>query len=211
MSAARHGSGKPIAFARHGETAWTGNRFTGQSDLPLTDHGRASAETLAVRVARSGVLEDPASVIVASPLRRARETAAIVAKAVDRPVHAEARWMEAGFGSVEGLTFDEGSAAWPAVFARLAAGDAAIDWPGGETWLALHQRVAAALDDVLARDVPVLVVGHGIAMYAAFTVLTGAHVDRSSLPGLPPGGLVTATWSGSDWILEAPQPGGDRA
>ena len=211
MSVAPHGSGKPIAFARHGETAWTGKRFAGQSDLPLTDHGRASAAALAARVVESGVVEDPASVIVSSPLRRALETAAIVAETVDRPVHTDPRWMEAGFGSVEGLTFDEGSLAWPGVFARLAAGDAAIDWPDGETWLALHERVTAGLDDVLARDVPVLVVGHGIAIHAAFTVLKGALVERSSLPGLPPGGLVTARWSGGAWILEAPQLGQNRA
>ncbi len=211
MSAAPRESGKLIAFARHGETAWTGKRFAGQSDLPLTDRGRESAASLAARVVRSGVVDDPASVIVASPLRRARETAQIVAEAVDRPVETDPRWMEVGFGSVEGLTFDEASIAWPAITARMGAGDVAVDWPDGETWLGVLERVAAALDDVLGRDVPVLVVGHGIAIRAALTVLVGTTAEPDSIPGLSPAGLIVARRSSRGWVLETPGVDGDQA
>jgi probable phosphoglycerate mutase len=156
-------------------------------------------------------MDHPASIIVASPLRRARETAQIVAEAVDRPVETDPRWMEMGFGSVEGLTFDEASIAWPAVIARLSAGDLAIDWPDGETSHALRERVTAALDDVLGRDVPVLVVGHGIAIRAALMVLVGTPAEPDSLPVLAPAGFVVARQSGRSWFLEAPELDGDRA
>ncbi len=157
------------------------------------------------------MVDNPASVIVASPLRRARETAQIVAETVDRPVEIDPRWMEVGFGSVEGLTFDEASIAWPAVIARLSAGDLAIDWPDGETHLAVRERVTAALDDVLGRDVPVLVVAHGIAIRAALMVLVGTPAEPDSLPGLAPAGLIVARRSGRGWVLETPELDEDHA
>lgn len=211
MNAATHAGTGRLAFARHGETAWTGRQYAGHSDLALTARGQSSAASLAAHVARLGLMEDPAAVIVASPLRRAVETARLVAEAVDRPVEIDPRWMEVSFGSVEGLTFEEAMLAWPEVANRLAAGDLEIDWPHGETWLALRERIAAALDDVRARATPVLVVGHGIAIRVALTMLAGPAVARESRPVLPAGGLVVARDTGDGWALETPEPEGGPA
>jgi broad specificity phosphatase PhoE len=119
--------------------------------------------------------------------------------------------MEVNFGSVEGLTFEEAVLAWPEVANRLAAGDLEIDWPRGETWPALRERIAAALDDVRARAAPVLVVGHGIAIRVALTMLGGPAVARESRPVLPAGGLVVARDTGHGWALETPEPEGGPA
>ena len=196
-----------VAFARHGETAWTGRRYAGHTDLPLDDRGVASAAALAARVAGQDLLADPASVIVASPLRRALETARTVAAAVGRPVETDPRWMEVGFGSMEGLTFDEASLTWPEIAARLLAGDVAIDWPGGETWDGLRERVAAALGDVLVRGVPVLVVGHGIAIRVALTslVVTGAS-QQETCPCCPPAGWWWAMATEHGWTVVLSRP-----
>ena len=60
---------------RHGQTEHTPERrFSGRNDLPLSRTGRAEAEAAAARAAELGI-----EVIVASPLRRTRETAEIVA------------------------------------------------------------------------------------------------------------------------------------
>lgn len=193
-----------LAFARHGETAWTGSRYAGQTDLPLDDRGVASAAALASRVERSGVLEDPSAVIVASPLLRAWATARAVARAVDRAVESDPRWMEVAFGNLEGMTFDEASIVAPDVTSRLFAGDIEIDWPGGETWAAFETRIAAALEAVLARDVPVLVVAHGIAIRVALATLVGHTVRRAELPLLAAGGLVIARQAAHGWVVEAP-------
>ena len=88
--------------------------------------------------------------IVTSPSRRARETATILAmRAAPAVLEADPRWLEADVGDCEGLTFDEVEAASPGFAARLAAGEADIDWPGGETASALLARVTAAWEAIL--------------------------------------------------------------
>ena len=63
---------------RHGQTEHTPERrYSGRNDLPLSRTGRAEAEAAAARAAELGI-----EVIVASPLRRTRETAEIVAAAL---------------------------------------------------------------------------------------------------------------------------------
>jgi hypothetical protein len=46
-------SGRTIVLARHGEATWTGHRFAGGTDIPLTDNGRAGAAALAASIAAS--------------------------------------------------------------------------------------------------------------------------------------------------------------
>ena len=62
-----------LILVRHGETAANaGHRMQGRIDLPLNERGRRQAAALA------GVAGD-AALVVCSPLRRARETAAAIA------------------------------------------------------------------------------------------------------------------------------------
>jgi broad specificity phosphatase PhoE len=158
---------RTIALARHGEGTWTGRRYAGHTDIPLTDLGREQARALAARIADAGLLADPRSVIVASPLQRALDTARAVADAVRRPIAVDDRWIEVNFGALEGRTFDEATALWPDIVERLFAGDTAIDWPEGERWEAFRERVADAWAAAEAIDGPVLVVSHGITIRAA--------------------------------------------
>ena len=94
--------------------------------------------------------------IVTSPSRRAHDTAAILAARARAGASStiDERWLEADVGDAEGLTFDEVAARYPALAAQLAAGEAEIDWPGGETAAALRERVAAAWAAVLADRPP---------------------------------------------------------
>ena len=90
---------------RHGQTEHTPERrFSGRNDLPLSRTGRAEAEAAAARVAELGI-----EVIVASPLRRTRETAEIVAATLGLPVEFDDDLVELDFGDIEGLTFDGGA------------------------------------------------------------------------------------------------------
>jgi broad specificity phosphatase PhoE len=169
-----------IVLIRHAATAWSGRRYSGRSDPPLSTAGRRAAETLAARLA----VTLPAGVrIIASPSRRARETATILATAAAPAVlEIDARWMEADFGVADGLTFEDIEARSPALAARLAAGDVDIDWPGGETAVALHDRVAAAWTAILATGRPTVVVSHAGPIRIAVALASGRAPAEVGLP-----------------------------
>jgi broad specificity phosphatase PhoE len=147
-----------IILVRHAATSWSGVRYCGISDPPLSPTGLADAHRLAVSLSR----DLPADVrVVSSPSRRAVATATAIVEAAHLPgVELDARWREADVGIAEGRTFDELSAIAPDVAAALARGDLEIDWPGGETHSSLAARVADAWADLVAVGRPAVVVTH---------------------------------------------------
>ena len=147
-----------IILVRHAATSWSGVRYCGISDPPLSPTGLADARRLAVSLSR----DLPADVrVVTSPSRRAVATATAIVEAAQLPgVELDARWREADVGIAEGRTFDELSAIAPDVAAVLARGDLELDWPGGETHSSLAARVADAWADLVAVGRPAVVVTH---------------------------------------------------
>lgn len=99
---------KPIyhfTLLRHGESVGNAqSRWQGQSDYPLTERGRAQASALAERWRSEEVKFD---LVIASPLVRAKETAEIIAAALNAKVELDPIWMERDIGEMEGLTADE--------------------------------------------------------------------------------------------------------
>ena len=169
-----------IVLVRHAATAWSGRRYAGRGDPPLTASGRRDAEVLAARLASN---LPAATRIVTSPSRRANETAAIVAARMAPIVlETDERWLEADFGAFEGLTFDEIDARDPSLAARLAAGDVDIDWPGGESAMALHHRVSEAWAALLADARPTIVVSHAGPIRIALALATDRTPSEVALP-----------------------------
>jgi broad specificity phosphatase PhoE len=147
-----------IVLVRHAATAWSGSRYCGRSDPPLSERGRADAGRLAQELAPI-IASD--ALVIASPSVRAMATAQAIASAAGiGRVDTDDRWLEADLGVAEGCTFDELAERAPALAAALAGGDLEIDWPGGETHRALARRVAAAWDELIGRRRPGVVVTH---------------------------------------------------
>ncbi len=150
-----------ILLARHGETEWNRlGRWQGHADPPLNELGRRQAETLAAQLSGDGI-----SAVYASDLRRASETAAIVAAHLRLEVREDRALREIDVGSWSGLTRDEVRERFPDGFARWQAGEIGHD---GETREQLETRVVAAVESI-AHQHPaqaVLVVTHGGAIRA---------------------------------------------
>ncbi|MFC7327396.1 bifunctional RNase H/acid phosphatase [Marinactinospora rubrisoli] len=177
-----------LLLLRHGETALSAERrFAGVGDVALTDTGHEQAEAVARRLAGHTAAVD---VIVSSPLRRAADTAARVAKELGLPVGEADALRETDFGEWEGRTFAEARERWPRELNRWLADPAAAP-PGGESFAAVGRRVAAARDALLARHPgrTVLVVTHVTpikvlvqqAMLAPPQALYRMHLDVASL------------------------------
>ncbi len=96
-----------LLVIRHGQTEWSrSGRHTGRTDIPLTDQGRAEA-THAARTLRGWDLAGA----YASPLRRARETAELVAPMCGLTV--DDALMEWDYGIYEGESTPEVRVAVP--------------------------------------------------------------------------------------------------
>ncbi len=148
-----------LLLIRHAATAWTAQgRFQGQTDIPLSPHGRRQATALVQRL-----MAETLHMLYASDLQRAWETARAIAAPHVLPVHAEPRLREMAFGRWEGLTYAEmqqqdaqSLAAWERDQLHSAP-------PGGETLLQMAQRVRAAYASILVagQDKTVGLVAHG--------------------------------------------------
>ena len=147
-----------IYLVRHGETAANRARLAlGRADPPLTERGNEQADALARALADSGVEK-----IFSSPLLRARETAAAIAGALHRDVDVDDRLVEMDYGEWDERSFSEFP---PEDLARWRR-DATFAPPGGESLLAVGERIATVCQD-LVDGPPVIVVSHVSPIKAA--------------------------------------------
>jgi broad specificity phosphatase PhoE len=171
-----------VVLVRHAATAWSGVRYLGRADLPLTPEGIEATRIMAAGLATSV----PAGVrIVASPSGRALATAEIIRAALDGDtpaIETDARWAEADVGEAEGLTFAEVEERFPSLALQLLDAETDIDWPGGETGTTFHERIAAALTAVLIAERPTIVVSHAGPIRAAIALATGRAAGEIAFP-----------------------------
>ncbi len=114
--------------------------WQGQANPPLSEEGREQAHALGERLAGESL-----SVLVASDLRRARETAEIAGRSLGIATRLEPGLRELDVGDWSGLARDEIARRWPEDFDRFRAGDLDVRAGGGETRRELRERVVAAL------------------------------------------------------------------
>ena len=139
---------------RHGETAWNRERrVMGDLDIPLNDTGRAQAAEAAELLASFAVDR-----IIASPLVRAQETAAIIAARLDVAIESDPRLVEVRFGEWQGLTYDEVSL--DARYRAFADDPVSNATPGGDTAATVQERGLASLGSLGAGECA-LFVTHG--------------------------------------------------
>ena len=93
--------GPTLVLVRHGPTEWSvAGRHTGSTDIPLTPDGRRAAERLGPRLARYEL-----ALVLASPLRRARETAELAG--LGERAQPEPDLREYDYGAYEGRSTED--------------------------------------------------------------------------------------------------------
>jgi broad specificity phosphatase PhoE len=167
-----------ILLARHGETDWNREgRFQGHADPPLNRTGRAQAVDLSV-----ALMAEQLAAVYSSPLRRALETAEVLAASHGlEPVPVD-DLREVDVGSWSGLTRAEVEERFPAQFARWL--DYGQGWEDGETYEEMGRRAVDALLRLAAAHdgERVLAVTHGGPIRAAFAFADGTtHAEARRL------------------------------
>ena len=128
-----------LLLVRHGLTLSNVQaRYTGQSDVPLTEVGERQAEAVGKRLAAESL-----DVIVSSDLQRASNTANAIARHHGLPVWHDTDLREASLGEWEGLTYREVTARYLELVQHRRE-DPNFPAPGGESFSQLRDRVARA-------------------------------------------------------------------
>jgi broad specificity phosphatase PhoE len=159
-----------FVFVRHGITDWNADgRFQGRLDIPLNAAGRRQAEALRDRLAAI-----PFDHIYTSPLRRAEETARIVAGA--QTVVADWRLAEIDHGDWQGRTKQEIASQWPAVWTAWNKDPLGTTTGGGESPDAVRLRVEDFLKTAAGNNV--LCVSHGIVIQTVRSIFLGKRLEE---------------------------------
>ncbi|MBV9538790.1 MAG: histidine phosphatase family protein [Acidisphaera sp.] len=160
-----------LHLIRHGHYDMLDRALSGRAaGHSLSPQGRAQAEALA------GVLgQAPLVSILSSPLERARETAAPLARLRGIPVRVKPAFNEIDVGSWTGMTFE-----------ALASEPEWRRWntlrsmgcpPGGETMQAVQARAVAAVQTFGDGEGDIAVVTHADVIKALLTYFLGMPLD----------------------------------
>lgn len=177
-----------IYFVRHGENEdQAGGVFAStRPNDNLTERGQLQARQVGASFAGQ-----PIEALVSSPLPRAVQTALVIGEAVGLPVRVIDGLREVDSGHLaDGRADERAWDEWERVTGAWAEGRVTVQFPGGDTYLALIERVRGAVEALVdgAEGGPVIAVTHGGLL-------------RVTLHDLCPGSNVT-------WLRNFPVPHG---
>ncbi len=153
-----------VLLVRHGETVWNHvSRYQGHTDIELSETGREQARLLSKKMASEKV-----DAVYSSDLKRAYETASILAAPHHLQVQTTKNLREINFGAWEGLTYQEIMDKYHDLAAKWYKYPAQVRIPSGETFAELKERSYHAILELAQRHDPgsIIVVAHGGAIRA---------------------------------------------
>ena len=164
-----------IVLVRHGQTATTGKVLPGRAPgLHLSERGHAQASAVAQRI---GELTKRPVALYVSPLERARETAAPIAKTLGlRPIIVRGL-LECDFGLWTGKTL--ASLRVKKEWRAVQNSPSTFRFPEGESFTEMQLRMWTTLERLAAkhRNRTIVVVSHADPIKAAVTYAQGVPLD----------------------------------
>lgn len=176
-----------LLVVRHGETAWNRlGRYQGCIDTELSAVGRRQARALADALA-----DRPIEAVYASPLRRALETARVIAAVHGFPLYTEAALREMCHGAWEGLTVTEVARKFPRLWAAWRHRPERVRMPGGEALSDVEARVLPAIGRIVERHGrgEIVVVTHGVTARVFLVRARGRSLGDLWAIESPPAGI----------------------
>ena len=147
-----------ILLIRHGATVLSAeDRFAGSTDVDLSDEGRRQARCLAERLTGQ-----PLHAVYASPMKRTRETASLVALPTQLEPVIDSGLREIAHGRWEGLARSEVEVRFAQEYEAWEEDPFTFAPEGGEAGVSVMARALPVLRSIVARhtDQTVAVVSH---------------------------------------------------
>jgi len=185
-------------LVRHGKTEWNeAGRYVGRSDIGLSAFGLREVEALGQRLAGERI-----DAIYCSNLKRAVQTAQVIASGRDVELMICEELREMDFGEFEGLTLEEIRQRHPE-FDWWTARDADMQFPQGESVRQVVSRVGpfAGRLESYAEGETVLIVSHGGTLRALICLLLGLNLEHWWQIGLDSASLTVVDTYGERTVL----------
>ena len=163
-----------VLLVRHGQTPTTGKVLPGRaSGLHLADAGREQAGRAAQRIAELSKVD----AIYASPLERARETAAPIAAARGLKVQIDKGLLECDFGDWTGAELK--TLMKLPEWGTVQRAPSTFRFPNGESFTEMQTRMVSAVDRLRMRHPggTIVCVSHADPIKAAVAHAMGSHID----------------------------------
>ena len=198
-----------LLLVRHGLTPTTGKILPGRAaGLHLAETGKAQADTAAERIAALKNVD----AVYSSPLERARETAAPIAKAKELKVHVDKGLLECDFGDWTGAELKKlmKLPEWGTVIRAPST----FRFPGGESFTEMQVRIVTTIDRLRAAHPGgvVVCVSHADPIKAAVAHAMGTHIDLFQRIVISPCSVTAIAYSrGGPVVLTVNSTGGSLA
>ncbi len=169
-----------LYLIRHGATeANTRRPYVLQgcrSDLPLSDIGRRQAEA-----ASRTLMDRKFARIFSSPLRRALQTAEILAQPHGLPVQIADGLIECDVGNWEGLTWEQVRQLDEPYFASFETDPGRVPYAGGESFQQVQDRTVPAVQQLIREnpDGDLVAVTHNFVARVYIAHLTGIPIAKA--------------------------------
>ncbi|MDF1520492.1 MAG: histidine phosphatase family protein [Brevefilum sp.] len=162
-------------MVRHGHNDMIGKKLAGRlPNVHLNQEGRAQAKRLA-----EAFVDLPITVVYASPLERAIETAQPIADAHDLPVKIHPPLMEIDFGQWEGEELDK--LKHGRVWKHVQGKPSEFRFPGGESFAEAQERMVdglLSLSQEFSEKEIVVVTAHSDVIRLAVAHFLGLPLDN---------------------------------
>jgi len=163
-----------VLFIRHGVTDWNvAGRWQGHTDIPLNDDGHVQACKLAQRLA-----DWPIKAIYTSDLRRAQETANVLAKKLNLTPVIDDNFRERNGGVFQGLTIEQLNNRHGDAWHQVRHDGSAP--PNGESMLEVGIRAYSSFEKISSGHLgeTVAIVSHGGTLNILISHLIGLPLGQ---------------------------------
>jgi len=187
-----------IILVRHGETEWNVEEiYRGRIDINLDEVGVKQAELLGEYLSSVEL-----NAIYSSPLRRALDTANIVARYQKVGVQVTNGLIDLDFGEWQGLPEREVKKLYQALHNEWHANPDRVKMPGGESLADVRKRAVGVINDVISKyEGSVVLVSHRVVNKVLICFLLG--LDNSHFWNIKQdvGAITTFSYVGGHFIL----------
>jgi len=187
-----------VILARHGETEWNvAEIFRGRIDIELNETGMKQAELLAEYLSDLKI-----DAIYSSPLKRALNTAEIIASYHKIDVKIASGLIDFDYGKWQGLPHQEVKDKYKELHAEWINSPDKVKMPAGESLNDVRKRAIGVVDEVIAKyEGTVVLVAHRVVNKVLICALLG--LDNSHFWNIRQDtcGITTFTCENGRFIL----------